>query len=95
MACGHLKAAKARISASEARPSRRLNGSTMNQYRNHHEREAARLRLLLANATTSRVNVWPAPPARVLVNLVDQSTPTYPVSGRTLAKMEIRTSWSS
>jgi hypothetical protein len=26
----------------------------MNQYRNHHEREAARLRLLLANATTSR-----------------------------------------
>ena len=27
----------------------------MNQYRNHHEREAARLRLLLANATTSRV----------------------------------------
>jgi hypothetical protein len=27
----------------------------MNQYRNHHEREAARLRLLLANATTPRV----------------------------------------
>jgi len=27
----------------------------MNQYRSHHEREAARLRLLLANATTSRV----------------------------------------
>ena len=52
MACGHLTAAKARISANEAR---RLNGSTMNQYRNHHEREAARLRLLLANATTSRV----------------------------------------
>jgi len=55
MACGHLKAAKARISANEARPSRRLNGSTMNQYRNHHEREAARLRLLLADATTPRV----------------------------------------
>jgi hypothetical protein len=30
-----------------------------------------------------------------LVNSVDQSTPTYPVSGRTLAKMEIRTSWST
>jgi hypothetical protein len=43
------------ISVSEARRSRRLNGSTMNQHRNHHEREAARLRLLLANATTSRV----------------------------------------
>ena len=55
MACGHLKAAKARISANEARRPRRLSGSTMNQYRNHHEREAARLRLLLANATTSRV----------------------------------------
>jgi hypothetical protein len=41
------------------------------------------------------VNVWPAPSARVLVSSVDQSTPTYPVSGRTLAKMEIRTSWSS
>jgi hypothetical protein len=27
----------------------------MNQYLTHHEREAARLRLLLANATTSRV----------------------------------------
>ena len=52
MACGHLTAAKARISANEAR---RLNGSTMNQYRNHHEREAFRLRLLLADATTPRV----------------------------------------
>ena len=41
------------------------------------------------------VNVWPAPSARVLVNTADQSTPTYPVSGRTLAKMEIRASWSS
>jgi hypothetical protein len=55
MACGHLTAAKARIFANKARWSRRLNGSTMNQYRNHHEREAARLQLLLANATTSRV----------------------------------------
>ena len=27
----------------------------MNQYRNHREREAARLRLLLANATTPRL----------------------------------------
>jgi hypothetical protein len=27
----------------------------MNQYRTHHEREAARSRLLLANATTPRV----------------------------------------
>jgi hypothetical protein len=27
----------------------------MNQYRNHHEREAARLRLLIANATTPRL----------------------------------------
>jgi hypothetical protein len=27
----------------------------MNQYRNHHEREAARLRLLLADTTTPRV----------------------------------------
>ena len=35
--------------------SMRLNGSTMNQYRNPHEREAARLRLLLANTTTPRV----------------------------------------
>jgi hypothetical protein len=34
---------------------RLLNGPTMNQYRNPHEREAARLRLLLANSTTPRV----------------------------------------
>jgi hypothetical protein len=53
----HLAAA-ARLggfSAREPRRSWRLNGSTMNQYRNHHEREAARLRLLLADATTPRV----------------------------------------
>jgi hypothetical protein len=42
----------------EPRPApARLNGSTMTQFvfRNHHEREAARLRSLIANATTSRV----------------------------------------
>ena len=40
----------------------RLNGSTMTQsvFRNHHEREAARLRSLIANATT------PALKARLL-----------------------------
>jgi len=40
----------------------RLNGSTMNQseFRNYHEREAARLRSLLATATT------PALKARLL-----------------------------
>jgi hypothetical protein len=32
------------------------------------------------------VNVWPAPSAMVLVNSVDQSTPTYTISGRTPAK---------
>jgi hypothetical protein len=47
---------------------RRLSGSTLNQYRNHHECEAARLRLLLANATT------PALKARLLeeVEKLDQ-----------------------
>jgi hypothetical protein len=44
-----------RVFCKGARRSWRLNGSTMNQYRNHHEREAARLRLLLADATTPRV----------------------------------------
>ena len=40
-------------------------------------------------------NVWPAPSASDFAILPGQSTPTYPVSGHALAKMEIRASRSS
>jgi hypothetical protein len=69
MACSASSQAKpGGISAREPAGPRRLNGSTMNQYLNHHEREAARLRLLLADATT------PAAKARLLqeVEKLDQ-----------------------
>jgi hypothetical protein len=48
-----------------------------------------------AEAQETFKNVWPAPSASDFAILPGQSTPTYPVSGHALAKMEIRASRSS
>ena len=62
------------------------------------EERAAEATAIIDSQTAKRAvrSVWPAPSASGFRDSdPEQSASTYPVSGRTLAKMEIRASWSS
>jgi transposase len=91
--CVDLKAEVARrfgVEVHENTISRWLNemGLTRLQPRPVHPQKAPE-----AEATFK--NVWPAPSARVIFGWHDRSASTYPVSGATLAKMDIRAPCSS